>query len=136
MTSLNSQSTGSGAIPNALSNRSVTPGIAATAGSNGALSTAVTSAPSEASTQVQPPGEAPRSTQLSPAAGHRPNRTSASHNFRYARLGGPIWSSTKWHSPLTKGLDLTGLASSRSGASNVHAPKCDPGADAGNTSGL
>jgi hypothetical protein len=45
-----------------------------------------------------------------------------------------MWSSTNWHSPLMNGLDLTGLASSRSGVSKVQAPRCDPGAERGNVS--
>ena len=35
-----------------------------------------------ASTQVQPPGEAPRSRQVSPGPGQAPSRVSASHSFR------------------------------------------------------
>ncbi len=56
--------------------------MAITRGSIGALSTAVTVAPSFASAQVQPPGEAPRSRQVSPGAGCRLIRVSPSQSFR------------------------------------------------------
>ena len=77
---LNSQSTGIGARANALSCNILT--RPAKRGSSGALSTAVTSAPSSARTKLHPPGDAPRSMQVSPGPGQTPSRVSASPQFQ------------------------------------------------------
>src|SRR5690606_12708955 len=126
MTSLKSQSTlgcSAGSIAKALVCTKLTPGNRATEGASGALSTLLTFAPSLASTQVQPPGLAPRSMHVSPGPGWRCVSVNSSHSLRYARLGGLRVSSTKSTCPCGNGLEHRALASKTLESINVKLPR-------------
>ena len=111
--------------PKALSRRRVTPGIAATAGSSGALSTAVTLAPSLATPRSSRRGGAEIQARLSRRAATAPNRVTPP-----TASGRRGWAARYGLDKAALAIDeragsCVGLASSRSGASRVQAPRCE-----------